>query len=508
MSGSVYEPPVGTKQYFIYDWNLCTRTNVLARGETCVELEHRLVLLLVFLIEHQGEVLSKDRILKTIWHGKVVNDDSLAVAISHLRKALGDNSRAPEYIKTIPGTGYQLIAKAGIHSTADNPTHPATLDAPISATPVSATPPPGLSLGKISLILLFLVLATVSGYLFWQTSKPVAISTEAERVEIKLNTEQQQRWDEAQQQIAIWTPESFKSAIQELRVLLQQVPQFAPAYTAMARAKIHLLPGKLTDPDYCAEVIALLNKSLVLQPQQADALVIRGDILFWCARDHEAAERDYLQAIKIAPQNDSAYMQYAQLLLAQGRFAQSLANVDKSRQLNPLTYSIPTVVWIYQMQGRDDLALKELERIESVEPGDRSFHISAQRVYARLGRERESFDSWLWLMRDSGYSEADIQAVQNMFNANGLVAVNQWLLARKDQIDLGQYQPPLSWACYAIAAGDLKQAMVYLEQAFAARQLPLLWGNVDPAYDPVRNDPLFQAGMKILQQPESELIHK
>src|SRR5690606_6521122 len=154
---------------------------------------------------------------------------------------------------------------------------------------------------------------------------------------------------------------------------------------------------------------------------------------------------------------------------------QSLANVDKSRQLNPLTYSIPTVVWIYQMQGRDDLALKELERIESVEPGDRSFHISAQRVYARLGRERESFDSWLWLMRDSGYSEADIQAVQNMFNANGLVAVNQWLLARKDQIDLGQYQPPLSWARYAIAAGDLKQAMVYLEQAFAARQLPLLW---------------------------------
>lgn len=496
MSGSVYEPPVGTKQYFIYDWNLCTRANVLARGETCVELEHRLVLLLVFLIEHQGEVLSKDRILKTIWQGKVVNDDSLAVAISHLRKALGDNSRAPEYIKTIPGTGYQLIANAGVRSV-DNPTHPATLD-----TPVSVTPSPGLSLGKISLILLFLVLATVSGYLFWQTSKPVAISTEAETVEIKLNIEQQQRWDEAQQQIAIWTPESFKSAIQELRVLLQQVPQFAPAYTAMARAKIHLLPGKLTDSDYCAEVIALLNKSLVLQPQQADALVIRGDILFWCARDHEAAERDYLQAIKIAPQNDSAYMQYAQLLLAQGRFAQSLVNVDKSRQLNPLTYSIPTVVWIYQMQGREDLALKELERIDSVEPDDRSFHISAQRVYARLGRERESFESWLWLMRDSGYSEADIQAVEDAFKKGGLVAVNRWLLARKDQVDLGQYEPPLSWARYAIAAGDLKQAMIYLEQAFVARQLPLLWGNVDPAYDPVRNDLLFQVGMKKLQQPE------
>src|SRR5690606_16043969 len=213
MSERVFQPESKVTDYFLGEWRLCVRSNSLRRGDTRVELENRLVLLLIFFIENKGDILDKERILKTIWHGKVVNDDSLAVAISHLRKALGDNSRAPEYINTIPGTGYQLIAKAGIHSTAYNPTQPANHHTPICSTTVSATTPPGLSLVKISLILLFLVLATVSGYLFLQTSKPVAISTEAERVEIKLNTEQQQRWDEAQQQIAIWTPESFKSAI-------------------------------------------------------------------------------------------------------------------------------------------------------------------------------------------------------------------------------------------------------------------------------------------------------
>lgn len=500
MSGSVHEPSVGTKQYFIKDWYLCTRTNLLSRGETRVELENRLVLLLVFLIENQGEILSKDRIIKTIWQGKVVNDDSLAVAISHLRKALGDNSRTPEYIKTIPGTGYQLIANAGIRS-ANNPVQQVA-----EVTPVLTASSSRLTLGKVSLLLVLLILIDIAGYLFLQSKKSILVSTETHGVEVKLSAEQQLHWDEAQQQITKWTPDAFKLAIQELRVLLQQVPDFAPAYTAMARAKIHLMPGKLTDPDYCAEIIALLNKSLTLDAYQADALIIRGDILFWCAREYAAAERDYQQAIQIAPENDSAYMQYAQLLLAQGKFAESLTNVDKSRQLNPLNYSVPTVVWIYQMQGRDDLALKELERIDSVEPGDRAFHISAQRVYARLGREQESFDSWLWLMRDSGYSEGDIRAAQDAFDADGLVAVNQWLLARKDQIDLGQYEPPLSWARYAIAAGDLKQAMIYLEQAFAARQLPLLWGNVDPAYDRVRKDPLFQTGMEKLQQPEP--LHK
>ena len=116
MSERVYQPESKTSDYFLGDWFLCVRTNVLSRGETRVELENRLVLLLVFFIENRGQVLGKERILKTIWQGKVVNDDSLAVAISHLRKALGDNSRSPAYIKTIPGVGYQFIAPAGTPS--------------------------------------------------------------------------------------------------------------------------------------------------------------------------------------------------------------------------------------------------------------------------------------------------------------------------------------------------------------------------------------------------------
>src|SRR6187431_2514557 len=116
MSERVYQPRSDASEFFIGEWRLCVRTNSLQRGDTKVELENRLVMLLLLFIDHQGEVLNKERIIKTIWQGKVVNDDSLAVAISHLRKALGDNSRAPVYIKTIPGVGYQLIASAKPYS--------------------------------------------------------------------------------------------------------------------------------------------------------------------------------------------------------------------------------------------------------------------------------------------------------------------------------------------------------------------------------------------------------
>lgn len=81
------------------DHILNTHANSISLGDKLIELEHRLVLLLIYFIHHKGEVLSKDQLLKTIWQGKVVNDDSLSVAVSHIRKALGDNPRAPKHPK-------------------------------------------------------------------------------------------------------------------------------------------------------------------------------------------------------------------------------------------------------------------------------------------------------------------------------------------------------------------------------------------------------------------------
>lgn len=508
MSGRVYQPESKASDYFLGDWKLCLRTNALSRGEHRVELENRLVLLLVFFIEQQGEVLGKERILKTIWQGKVVNDDSLAVAISHLRKALGDNSRAPEYIKTLPGVGYQLIARAGVVPSGAEAKPAATL----AAEPESISLPAALvvrnRVNRFPLIAMAGLLVIIAVVIYWREAgsdsaalRPTTLAP-SDSVTALLDHDNLVRWNNARQQLASWSPDELKSAIQTLRELLQQVPAYAPAYAAIAQAKIKLLQEQLGQKEHCAEVMGLLNKSLALDAQQQQVRVTRGNVLFWCARDYAAAEQDYLQAISLNPNDDVAPMQYAQLLLAQGKFTESLQQVENSRALNPLNYSVPTVVWIYQMQKRDDLALKELERINSAEPGDKYFHISAQRVYARMGRDQESLQHWLWLMRDASYSEEDLQSVQTAFTQQGLAGVNRWLLTRKDQVDLGQYTPPLSWARYALAAGEVGLAMDYLERAFADRQSPLLWGNVDPAYDAVRNNPRFQAIMQQVQQAE------
>lgn len=62
------------------------------------------------LADHPGEPVPREVLLETAWSGTVVSDDVLIQAIIKLRKALGDSSRSPETIETIPKRGYRLLA--------------------------------------------------------------------------------------------------------------------------------------------------------------------------------------------------------------------------------------------------------------------------------------------------------------------------------------------------------------------------------------------------------------
>ena len=64
---------------------------------------------LVCLAEHKCEVVSKEQLLATVWPDTFVTDDVLKRSISELRKALGDDTKEPRFIETIPKGGYRLL---------------------------------------------------------------------------------------------------------------------------------------------------------------------------------------------------------------------------------------------------------------------------------------------------------------------------------------------------------------------------------------------------------------
>lgn len=65
--------------------------------------------LLLFCAEHQGKILTKQRIYEEVWKEPYVYDDSNIMAIiSRIRKKIEENPGKPKYIQTIKGIGYRF----------------------------------------------------------------------------------------------------------------------------------------------------------------------------------------------------------------------------------------------------------------------------------------------------------------------------------------------------------------------------------------------------------------
>jgi len=83
--------------------------NRVRRNGHSVQLEPKIMQVLVRLAECHGQVVSKDELIRSVWADTFVSDDVLTRSISVLRKILDDDSRQPRFIETIARGGYRLI---------------------------------------------------------------------------------------------------------------------------------------------------------------------------------------------------------------------------------------------------------------------------------------------------------------------------------------------------------------------------------------------------------------
>src|SRR5437762_1374345 len=87
-------------------------------GQGCVRrngeerhLRQQTFQVLVYLLEQKERLVTKDDLLQNIWSGTAVTDDALVQCVMDIRRALGDDSRRPRFIKTIPKLGYRFIGE-------------------------------------------------------------------------------------------------------------------------------------------------------------------------------------------------------------------------------------------------------------------------------------------------------------------------------------------------------------------------------------------------------------
>ncbi|WP_262690137.1 winged helix-turn-helix domain-containing protein [Kordiimonas aestuarii] len=78
-----------------------------AAGEV-VRLEDKVAALLALLCDRRGQVVSRADIVKVVWDGRAVSEQTVPVAISKLRKALSEDGADTPLIETVPKRGYRL----------------------------------------------------------------------------------------------------------------------------------------------------------------------------------------------------------------------------------------------------------------------------------------------------------------------------------------------------------------------------------------------------------------
>lgn len=101
----------GTRMIYRFgDFELREEDFSLLRNGSRIALEPKTLSVLLHLIRHAGHLVEKSNLLDAVWANTFVEENTLARAIAVLRHELGDSSRDPKFIQTIPTRGYRFIA--------------------------------------------------------------------------------------------------------------------------------------------------------------------------------------------------------------------------------------------------------------------------------------------------------------------------------------------------------------------------------------------------------------
>jgi adenylate cyclase len=97
--------------YHFEDYVLDPDRRELRRESRLLAIEPKVFDLLVHLVSNSDRVISKDDLIATIWHGRVVSESALTTCINAARTAIGDSGEAQRLIKTLPRKGIRFVGK-------------------------------------------------------------------------------------------------------------------------------------------------------------------------------------------------------------------------------------------------------------------------------------------------------------------------------------------------------------------------------------------------------------
>jgi len=321
---------------------------------------------------------------------------------------------------------------------------------------------------------------------------------EARAATLKRGTEDPEAHDHYLRGRYCWnqrTPESVRQAVEHYQRAIAADPGYAQAYAGLAGAWALFGWLSVASPrESMPRARAAALRALELDETVADAHAALGVYLSFYAWDQPAAERALRRAVDLNPGSATAHHWLGNIaLLAMGRFDESLAEVRRAEELDPLSPVIASDTGVTLLYARRfGEAIAQFERTLAAAPEFyvARYHLgqalhSSGRLDAAIGEYERCLaatdDPWVTALLARSLARAGRRAEALRHRDD--------LLAEAER----RYVPNVAFAVVHAALDEPDEALRRLERDLAERSLYPPFYAHDPVFDELRPDPRFAA---------------
>jgi tetratricopeptide (TPR) repeat protein len=280
------------------------------------------------------------------------------------------------------------------------------------------------------------------------------------------------------------TPETLNQAVDFFTQAVVRDPQYAEAYVGLADCynllrEYSVMPAAEAYP----RAQAAAKRAIALDDSLSGAHSSLAFVDFYWSWDVAGAQREFKRALELDPKSVLAHHWYATFLLALGRLPESLQEIDKAQQLDPMSASILADKGLILFHnGQKEQAVALLKQVENTEPDFLSPHNYLSTIYFLQGDYRQ----YLAEARKSAtllHNErrlAIVAASEKGFASGGQRGMLNAML--KEQVSLHEKGQESAYSLAGTYAelGQKKEALDDLENSYQKREPEIVSIRIDP----------------------------
>ena len=299
--------------------------------------------------------------------------------------------------------------------------------------------------------------------------------------------------------------ENLTRAIGYFEQATHEAPQYSLAYAGLADCYAIIsaeIFGTMSPQQAAPKAKAAALHALDIDPTLAEAETSLATVKFNYDWDWTGAAEGFASAIQQNPSYATAYQRYSLYFMAIGRPEDSFAQINKARELDPLSISINfSLGWRLYLARQYDRAIEQLRNTLEMDSSYELPHLVLGLSYAQKGNFASAIDELRKAVELSHGTPLMVSALANVYARSGNKAEAERLLGSLVSQSRNNYVSPFYFAVVYAGLGQNDKAMDWLEQAYSDRSNGLVFLKVDPVLDGLRSSPRFQALQQKLKFP-------